>query len=81
MNVRRTQCPTCIYKPESGFDIEVLEAQCRDQFDHYHSYRICHYHEQACCRGFWDRHRDNCTVTQIAQRLGLITITNSTKGT
>ena len=26
----------------------------------------------ACCRGFWNRHKDEFAVGQVAQRLGLV---------
>lgn len=70
--VRKTMCKTCIYHPDSPLDIVTLEDQCRDRFGFLVKYRICHYHADICCRGFWQRHADACTPTQIAARLGVV---------
>lgn len=72
LEVRAHACPTCIYRTDSANDIEQLEAEVRDEHGFYVKYRICHYHEAACCRGFWNRHRDRCEPTQLAQRLGVV---------
>ena len=65
------QCPTCIYRPDSPLDLDRLEDQVRDPFVGFKRHRVCH-EVEACCRGFWDRHRDEFTVGQLAQRLGLV---------
>jgi hypothetical protein len=39
-------------------------------------YRICHHTRKACCRGFWDRHKNDFTLGQLAQRLGFVEFTN-----
>lgn len=72
--VQRRRCETCIYRKDSPFDIAELEAQARDPKVpwFFSSYRVCHHSNDACCRGFWDRHRDAFALGQIAQRLGLV---------
>ena len=72
--VQRQMCATCIYRPESTLDLAALEAavadpKCRGFFS---SFRVCHHSEDACCAGFWTRHKDAFTGGQLAQRLGLV---------
>ena len=69
--VRKTRCPTCIYRKASPINIERLENEVKDRFG-FRGYRICHHTEDACCRGFWNRHKDEFQVGQIAQRLGFV---------
>ena len=78
--VQRRMCATCIYRPGFGRDIEALEDQARERvrgkpIDFFKSYRSCHHaknKEGVCCRAFWNRHRDKCQITQLAQRLKLV---------
>ena len=73
--VQRRMCSTCIYRPESPLDLAQLEAQVADPHGGFQDFRVCHHThegEQACCAGFWRRHRDAFAVGQIAQRLGLV---------
>lgn len=67
-------CDTCIYRKDSGFDVRELESQVADSHidGMFNGYRICHHHERAVCRGFWNRHKDKFAVGQIAQRLGAV---------
>lgn len=73
--VQKRMCATCIYKPNSGFDIKHLEDQVRDpnMAGFFKGYRVCHHSHDACCRGFWEAHKDNFTAGQLAQRLGCTT--------
>jgi len=72
--VQDKQCATCIYRKNSPLDLKVLEAQIADpkMEGFFIGYRICHHSKTACCRGFWNRHKDKFTMGQIAQRLGLV---------
>jgi hypothetical protein len=70
--VQRTRCATCIYRKDSPLDLAALEAQVRDPHGGFRDFRICHHSEKLCCRGFWDRHKDEFQLGQIAQRLGLV---------
>ena len=79
MKVAAKQCKTCIYRPGSPLDIEQLEAQVADSYipGSFKGHRICHHFEDAadddvCCRGFWDRHKNNFNLGRIAQRLGFV---------
>ena len=73
MKVRKKQCSSCIYFPQWEWDIERLEDACKDAHGHFEYYRQCHHHDDdVCCRGFYNRHKDNCTNLQLAQRLGVI---------
>lgn len=70
--VQSKQCDTCIYKKATGFNIKELEDQVRDKHVGFKSHRTCHHSKDVCCRGFWNRHKDEFAVGQVAQRLGLV---------
>lgn len=75
--VQKYQCLSCIYRPNSGLDIAKLQAQIADprMAGFFVSYRECHHAQRGsgvCCRGFWQRHRNNFTAGQMAQRLGYV---------
>src|SRR5262245_51146463 len=75
LKVQRKQCRTCIYHPgqtASRRSIEELENEVRDPYIGFKGHRVCHHSDGACCRGFWDRHKDEFPAGQIAQRLGLV---------
>ena len=65
-------CDTCIYRADSPFDLEKLENQVRDQYVGFRSYRVCHESKSACCHGFWNRHKDQFPLGQVAQRLNAV---------
>lgn len=73
-DVQKTQCATCIYRPESPLDIDVLEEQISDGRGWFESHRQCHHTNEnpACCAGFWARHKDKFQVGQLAIRLGFV---------
>lgn len=74
--VQARQCSTCIYRPDSPLDLQRLENEIRDPHVGFRGYRVCHHSghdsEGVCCRGFWNRHKDEFPLGQIAQRLGLV---------
>lgn len=72
--VRAKACATCIYRKDSPLDIGKLEADVADKHmaGLFAGYRVCHHSKDACCRGFWNRHRDHFALGQLAQRLGLV---------
>jgi hypothetical protein len=65
-------CATCIYRPDSSLDLKKLERDVADsRMDGYFKgHRICHHSKDVCCRGFWDKHKEDFTAGQLAQRLG-----------
>jgi hypothetical protein len=66
-------CETCIYREGFGWRIKELEDQVRDKHIGFKSYRSCHHGDgEICCRGFWERHKDEFAVGQVAQRLELV---------
>lgn len=74
IKVQRKRCATCIYRKDSPLCLVALESQVRDPHVGFSGYRACH-HARAgdvCCRGFWDRHRDEFALGQIAQRLSAV---------
>lgn len=70
--VQDKQCKTCIYRRDSSLDLKALEAQIADGRGYFKSFRVCHHSTTACCRGFWNRHKDAFQLGQIAQRLGVV---------
>ena len=75
--VQDRMCRTCIYGPNTHFDIERLENDCREKvhgkfIDFFAKYRVCHHSKDACCHGFWRRHKDHFQLGQLAQRLGMV---------
>lgn len=76
--VNKKQCKTCIYRTDTGlnWDIEELEDQVKDKHVGFKGHRICHTNgtkkNPVCCRGFWDRHKDEFPAGQVAQRLGVV---------
>ena len=74
--VQAKPCRTCIYGKDTLLNIEGLEDRVRDPHLGFKSFRICHHSDDACCRGFWNRHKDEFAAGQIAQRLGLVEYVN-----
>jgi hypothetical protein len=70
--VQAKPCRTCIYRRDSPLDIKQLEAACADGHGGFKGWRTCHHSKTACCRGFWDRHKDRFQMGQLAQRLGFV---------
>ena len=72
--VQKRMCETSIYRPESPLDLMELERQIADSRmeGHFAGYRECHHAKAGsgvCCRGFWNKHKDNFDAGQLAQRL------------
>lgn len=75
--VQKKPCETCIYKKSCALDIKKLEADVADKHmpGLFEKHRQCHHTDKknaACCRGFWNRHKDKFPAGQIAQRLNMV---------
>lgn len=75
--VQKRMCATCIYRPDSPLDLSKLEADIADprMAGFFVGYRECHHAERGsgvCCRGFWETHKDDFQMGQIAQRLSFV---------
>jgi hypothetical protein len=70
--VQTKLCATCIYRPDTIHDLERLENDIRDPHVGFASYRVCHHSNDVCCRGFWNEHKDEFQLGQVAQRLGVV---------
>jgi hypothetical protein len=70
--VQKRMCPTCIYRPDSSLDLKKLEADVTDKHGFLKGHRICHHSDDVCCRGFWQAHKDDFPMGQVAQRLGMV---------
>jgi hypothetical protein len=78
--VRRKRCSTCIYNPDSQLDLQKLEDQAKDARGYFESHRVCHHtsgEQSACCKGFWDAHKDEFPGGQLAQRLDCVTFVDT----
>jgi hypothetical protein len=62
---------------EFGLDLKQLEAQVADKYGGFKGHRICHHSDDACCRGFWNKHKDSFALGQIAQRLSVVEFVNT----
>ena len=56
--VQQKQCSTRIYRKTSPLDIQQLEQQIADKYGGFNTFRTCHHSEDVCCRGFWNRHKN-----------------------
>jgi hypothetical protein len=72
LRVQRKACATCVYRDDSPINVAALEARVRDPCGDFTTYRVCHHSENACCRGFWNRHKWKFPLGQIAQRLKMV---------
>jgi len=80
-DVMSGQCDSCIYRKDSPLDLAKLEAEVADgrMPGFFSGFRICHSHSSACCRGFWNRHKDEFQLGQVAQRLGYVSFVSAEK--
>ncbi len=72
LRVQGKMCETCVYRPGSPLDPKSLEESVKSEHGGFKTFRICHSSKDACCAGFWVRHKDGFSFGQIAQRLGLV---------
>lgn len=74
LEVIKNACSTCIYRKDSVLNLNELEEQIKDKNmeGYFNGYRICHNHNKAVCRGFWNQHKNDFDLGQLAQRLGLV---------
>jgi len=72
--IQKKSCVTCIYKKNSQLNIKTLEDEIKDKRGFFKGYRACHHvnSTKVCCRGFWNKHKNNFQAGQIAQRLKLL---------
>lgn len=76
LQVQSKQCATCIYLPHNAGMLPKLEADVTDGHGFYKGHRTCHHSKDVCCRGFWNAHKDEFPLGQVAQRLGLVQFVN-----
>jgi hypothetical protein len=72
--VKKKACETCIYRKDSPLDLQKLEADVADpnMEGFFRGWRVCHHSENSCCRGFWNKHKDDFALGQVSQRLKLV---------
>ena len=71
--VRGKQCPTCIYRADCILELGKLEGEVRNAEGRMTGFRICHTETLAeknrsvCCRGFWNRWKEESLVLRTAR--------------
>jgi len=77
VHVLAERCATCVFRP--GNLMQLQPGRVRDMVDQAvadQSVIVCHAtldtDANACCRGFWDAHRDRVQALQVAERLGVV---------
>lgn len=70
--VQKKSCSTCIYRKDSPLDLKKLEDDVRDKYMGFKGHRVCHHSDDICCRGFWNKHKNEFALGQIAQRFGMV---------
>ena len=69
--VKTQQCNQCLFSDNKIVNDarkeEVLRTTLKKD-----SFFVCHKTDDVCCKGYWDSHKNDFTVGQIAQRLNLI---------
>ena len=77
--VQKKMCPTCIYRPDTPLDLKRLELAIKDRSGFFFSHRVCHHSDDVCCRGFWENHKNEFQMGQIAQRMNMVEIVDVDK--
>ena len=74
LRVQKKQCKTCIYRKDSPLDLALLEAVIQDPYGFFTNYRACHHAKDGMivCAGFWNKHKDEFLLGQMAQCLGRV---------
>ena len=76
--VRKHRCKTCIFGSRVNWNLEELLDMIRDPEnpESFTSYRVCHDDQdnvpERCCRGFWDKHRNDFLLGRVAQIAGVV---------
>ena len=77
VHVLARRCDTCVFRP--GNLMHLQPGRVRDMVDQAvakGSVIVCHAtlgtDANACCRGFWDAHRDRVQALQVAERLDVV---------
>jgi hypothetical protein len=72
--VQQRMCATCIYRPDCPLDLRKLERDVSDpkMTGFFRGHRVCHHSTDVCCRGFWEHHKNDFPMGQIAQRLNMV---------
>lgn len=78
VHVRRTQCPTCVFKPGNLCHLEPgrVEGMVHDANEN-HSAITCHHHLYQCaeiepvCRGYFELH--SSMTLRLAEMMDVIT--------
>jgi hypothetical protein len=82
VHVRRTQCKTCIYRPENRGRIHGISDERREQMERDaardESVIPCHSHLyegepiEPVCRGYWNAQADQVGLLRLAQAMDIV---------
>lgn len=76
LRVQQQRCSTCIFKESSPLNLEHLLDEIRDNYGGFEGHRICHHSNDAVCAGFWEAHKNDFQLGQVAQRLNCVELVN-----
>lgn len=70
--VQKKPCSTCIYRKDSPLNkrLKIIEDRAKG------SWQVCHHSDDVCCRGFWNRYRNEFNLGRIVQRLNAVLFVN-----
>jgi hypothetical protein len=77
MHVVEEECSTCVFRP--GNQMHLRAGRLRGMVDEAVEQGgaiVCHCtlntDENAVCRGFWDRHKDDVPILRLAQHMDIV---------
>ena len=70
--VQSKRCATCIFNSNSPLDLAELLSEVADDHGGFTGHRVCHHSDDVCCRGFWDKYKNDFQLGQVAQRLNMV---------
>jgi hypothetical protein len=77
MKIQKNKCSQCLFsknKIVSNNRMKSIINACiyNDTFFICHKTQVTGSNEQICCRGFWDKYKNNFNLGRISQRLGTV---------
>lgn len=77
VRVQAAKCDTCIFRPGNLMHLEPgrvdsMVAECIKEQGTIPCHKTLDDHEQVICRGFYDTHRQDIGLLQVAERMSFI---------
>lgn len=70
--VQNKSCSTCIFNKNSPLNLAKLVKEALEN----DGFRICHHSKDVCCRGFWNKFKNDFNLGRISQRLNSVEFVN-----